>query len=243
MNSKNNVFTSQANMSKEERELQAQYVHKMETENNLKQQAKKELKLEQELNEYKNLKLYITNLANREKKIFDDKGVDSKKLKKFLELEKKFINIKDEKIKFYEEEIKDKENSINEYEKEITDMEKDHKEQIELRNKRILKARELLKGKTKQINNYLIIFSTITSFLIYTTFATLPVVYQHFIILNSYLYPFLEFIFDLIVQIFIFIFGDIYILLSSLVTLYLATAYYLKKWIILDFDTSRRFRY
>ena len=243
MNSKNNVFTSQANMSKEERELQAQYVNKMETEKNLKQQAKHELELEQESNEYKELKMYILNLSNREKKIFDDEGVNNKKLKRFLELEKKIMTTKDKKINYYKGQAEDNKNSMDEYEEEITDMEKDHKEQIELRNKRILKARELLKGKTKQINNYLIVFSVTTLFLLYTTFATLPVVYQHFIILNSYLYPFLDFLLNLIVYMIMFIFGDIYILLSSLVTLYLATAYYLKKWIIMDFDTSRRFRY
>lgn len=241
MNSKNNVFTSQANMSKEERELQAQYVNKIQTDINLKQQAKKELELELELNEYNELKLYILNIVNREEKKFVP--VNKNKLKKFLELEKKFTNTKDKEIKYYKGQAEDNKNSMDEYEEEITDMEKNHKEQIELKNKRILKARELLKGKTKKINNYLIIFSTITSFLIYTTFATPPVVYQHLIIVNSYLYPFLEFLLDLIIQMFIFIFGDIYILLSSLVAIYLATAYYLNKWIIIDFDTSRRFRY
>ena len=241
MNNQKKIFTSQASMTKEERELQVQYVNKMQTDRNLKQQAKKELELELELNKYNELKLYILNLVNREEKKFVP--VNNNKLKKFLELEKKFTNTKDKEIKYYKGQAEDNKNSMDEYEEEITDMENEHKKEIELRNKRILKARELLKGKTKQINNYLIIFGIITSFLLYTTFATPPVVYQHLIILNSYLYPFLEFILDLIIQMFIFIFGDIYILLATILSIYIVTACYLEKWVIIDFDTSRRFRY
>ena len=240
MNSKNNVYTSQANMTKVERELQVQYVNKMQTDINLKQQAKKELELELELNEYNELKLYILNLVNREEKKFVP--VNSNKLKKFLELEKKFTNTKDKEIKYYKGIAEDNKNSMDEYEEEITDMEKNHKEEIEFRNKRILKARDLLRGKTEQINKYIFSFSITTLFLLYTTFTTPPVVYKHFIIFKSYLYPILKFILNSIVQIFIFIFGDIYILLSSLVAIYLATSYYLKKWIIIDFSTNK-FRY
>lgn len=239
MNNQKKIFTSQANKTDEERRLEKEFVERQQLIENGKKQAEKEIKLQNELNSYNDHKEYLKNLADGKFKF----QIDKKKINNFLDLEKIIMSRKDKDIIYHKGMAQDNKESMDEYEEEIKDIEKDHGAMIKKKDKRILKLRELLKGKTRKIKNYLMYFGILILFLSYTTCVTLPVAYEHFILFVSYLYPVLEYTGNLLLDIIFFIFGDIYILLATLVSIYIATAYYLEKWVIIDFDTSRRFRY